>query len=65
MGATNKTLGIIVGFFKGTAVIFVLIYIFDSLLKHKILIELKPYTEESVIYSVTKIVLEKTGLFFF
>ncbi len=65
LGATNKTLGVVVGFFKGTAVLFVLIYIFDSLLKHKILIELKPYTEESVIYSVTKIVLDKTGLFFF
>jgi uncharacterized membrane protein required for colicin V production len=65
LGATNKTLGIIFGFFKGLAVIFVMIYIFDSLVKHNIFTELKPYTEDSVLYAVVKITLDKTGLLFF
>lgn len=65
LGATNKIFGLIVGFFKGSAVIFVMIYIFDSLLKHHIFIELLPYTKNSMIYSITTFVLDKTGLFFF
>ncbi|MBO4710657.1 CvpA family protein [bacterium] len=65
LGKTNKMLGIIFGFFKGIAVIFVMIYIFDSLVKHNIFIELKPYTEDSILYAVSKIVMNKTGLVFF
>ena len=65
LGKTNKTLGIVFGFFKGLAVIFVMIYIFDSLVKHNIFTELKPYTEDSVLYTLTKIIINKTGLIFF
>lgn len=65
LGKTNKTLGIIFGFFKGLAVIFVMIYIFDSLVRHNIFIELKPYTEDSILYSVSKAVMDTTGLIFF
>lgn len=65
LGKTNKTLGIIFGFFKGLMIIFVMIYIFDSLVKHNIFIELKPYTEDSVLYSLIKVVITKTGLIFF
>ncbi len=65
LGATNKTLGIVFGFFKGLAVIFVMIYIFDSLVKHNIFIELKPYTDDSALYALTKTVITRTGLIFF
>ena len=64
LGKTNRILGVIAGFFKGLAVIFVMIYILDSLINHNIFIELKPYTEDSVIFSVIKLVLDVTRNFF-
>lgn len=64
LGKTNRILGVGVGFFKGLAVIFVMIYILDSLMNHNIFTELKPYAEDSVVFSVVKLVLDTAKDFF-
>ncbi len=65
LGKTNRTLGVLAGFFKGAAVIFVMAYIFNSLIKHNIFTELKPYADSSLVYGFIKIILDETGLVFF
>ena len=64
LGAANRVLGVSVGLIKGLAVVFVAVYIFDSLLNHNIFVELKPYTQNSMVYCLIKSVLDKTGLLF-
>ena len=64
LGKTNRILGVGVGFFKGLAVLFVMIYILDSLMNHNILTELKPYAEDSVVFSVIKLIFDTTRDFF-
>lgn len=64
LGKTNRVLGVAVGFFKGLAVVFVIIYILDSLMKHNILTELKSYSADSVVFSIIKFVLDTAGEFF-
>ena len=64
LGKTNRILGVGVGFFKGLAVIFVMIYILDSLMNHNIFTELKPYSEDSVVFSVIKLIFDTTKDFF-
>ena len=64
LGKTNRILGVGVGFFKGLAVVFVIVYILDSLMNHNILTELKPLSADSVVFSVIKIVLDATKDFF-
>ena len=64
LGATNRLLGIAFGLVKGLAVVFVVVYIFDSLQNHNIFVELKPYTADSLVYSLIKSLLDETGLLF-
>lgn len=64
LGTTNRILGVAVGLVKGLFVVFVAIYIFDSLLNHNIFTELKPYTDDSLFYGTVKLLLDKTGLLF-
>lgn len=65
LGELNKTIGVAAGFFRGIAILFVMIYIFEALLKKNIFTEFKPYAADSLFYDIVKAVLEKTGLFFF
>ena len=64
LGKMNCVLGVGVGFFKGLTVVFVMIYILDSLINHNIFIELKPYTEDSAVFSVIKLVFDTVRDFF-
>ena len=65
LGKMNCVIGVTVGFFKGLAVVFVAIYIFDSLLSRNVLTELKPYAGDSMFYGIIKFILDETGLLFF
>lgn len=64
-GELNKTLGLIFGFFRGIMILAVMVFIFEALLKRGIFSELKAFAYDSLFYSIVKIVIDKTGLFFF
>jgi hypothetical protein len=65
LGDINKTIGVIAGFFRGIAILTVMVYILKALFKKNMLIELKPHTAESLFYNIASTVLEKIGLIFF
>lgn len=65
LGATNKTLGIVVGFFKGVLVLFTLIWMLEAIMGHGLMIELKPYTDDSVICTLEKAFLNRFNIVFF
>lgn len=65
LGDINKTIGVITGFFRGIAVLTVMVYILEALFKKNMLIELKPHAADSLFYNIASTVLEKIGLIFF
>jgi len=65
LGDINKTIGVAAGFFRGIAILTVMVYIMQALFKRNILIELKRLTEDSLFYNVAAAVLKKIGLIFF
>lgn len=65
LGDINKTIGVAAGFFRGIAILTVVVYIMQALISRGILIELKAYSTDSLFYTLVSTVLEKTGLIFF
>lgn len=64
LGELNRTLGIIVGFFRGILILTVMVYILEALFVRGYFIGLLPHSRNSMFYSVVKFVLEWLSLKF-
>ncbi|MGI6395058.1 MAG: CvpA family protein [bacterium] len=65
LGDINKTIGVIAGFFRGIAILSIMVYILQALFQRGILIEIKQLSQDSLFYNIASFVLQKVGLIFF
>ena len=58
LGEANRTLGIVVGFFRGILILTVMVYILEALLARGYFVGILPHSKNSMFYSIVKLVLE-------
>jgi len=62
LGEANRTLGIVVGFFRGILILTVMVYILEALLARGFFAGILPHSKNSMFYIMVKFVLEWLSL---
>ena len=62
LGEANRTVGIFAGLFRGVLILTVMVYILEALLERGFFVGIRPYSKDSMFYSMISFVLETLSL---